>query len=418
MSTTGSGACRLQAGAELLTAAPNRDSESVTISVMTYELGKGTGPLRGTKVVEIAGIGPSPHACMILADLGADVIRIERPGGQMLTGGSHDLLNRGRPSVALDLKDPKAVATVLDLVESADVLIEGMRPGVTERLGLGPEDCHARNPQLVYGRMTGWGQTGPFAQVAGHDMNYIAITGTLHGLGQDPERPHFPTNLVGDFGGGSTYLVMGVLAALLEARSSGEGQVVDAAIVDGTAHLNAMTAAFLAGGNFQERRAANLLDGGAPYYDIYATSDGKHMSVGALEPQFYDLFVDLLGIKDAAPDRFDLAKYGDLRELIANAFAARTQAEWVEVFEGTDACVAGIIPMSEAFEHPHMKEREVFVEHEGITQPAPAPRFSRTASTLGLPPAAKAGAHTRDALTAWGVEDVDALIEAGVAVQA
>ncbi len=209
---------------------------------MTYALGQGSGPLKGVKVVEIAGIGPSPHACMILADLGADVIRVERPGGQVLTGGPHDLLNRGRPSVALNLKEPDAIATVLDLVAEADVLIEGMRPGTTERLGLGPEECLARNPRLVYGRMTGWGQTGPLAKSAGHDMNYIAITGALFGMGQDKSRPHFPANLVGDFGGGSTYLVIGVLAALLEARVSGEGQVVDAAIVDGTANLNAMGA--------------------------------------------------------------------------------------------------------------------------------------------------------------------------------
>ncbi|NYG59625.1 alpha-methylacyl-CoA racemase [Nocardioides daedukensis] len=385
---------------------------------MTFELGRGTGPLRGVKVVEIAGIGPSPHACMILADLGADIIRIERPGGQMLAGGSTDLLNRGRPSVALNLKDPAAVATVLDLIETADVLVEGMRPGVTERMGLGPDDALARNPKLVYARMTGWGQTGPFAQVAGHDMNYIAITGTLHGLGQDKSKPMFPANLVGDFGGGSTYLVMGILAALLESRTSGEGQVVDAAIIDGTAHLNAMTAAFVASGNFNEERASNLLDGGAPYYDIYETSDGKHMSVGALEPQFYEVFVDLLGIRDQAPDRFDLSKYDELRTVIEKAFASRTQAEWIEVFEGTDACVAGIIPMTEAFNHPQMKAREVFVEHEGITQPAPAPRFSRTEPTLGLPPAAKAGIHTREALTAWGVANVDELLESGAAVQA
>jgi alpha-methylacyl-CoA racemase len=276
----------------------------------------------------------------------------------------------------------------------------------------------ARNPRLVYGRMTGWGQTGPFAQVAGHDMNYIAVAGALHGLGQDRDRPSFPANLVGDFGGGSTYLVIGVLAALLEARVSGEGQVVDAAIVDGTAHLNAMTAAFLAGGRYQERRASNLLDGGAPYYDVYETADGKHMSVGALEPQFYELFVDLLGIRDRAPDRYDLSTYDELRTVIADAFRARTQAAWVEVFEGTDACVAGIVPLSEAMDHPHMAAREVFVEHEGVRQPAPAPRFSRTAASLDLPPAAKAGAHTREALAAWGIDDVGGLLERGVAVQA
>src|SRR3954466_1930869 len=305
---------------------------------MNLELGQGTGPLAGIKVVEIAGIGPGPHACMLLADLGADVIRIERPGGQLLTGGSHDLLNRGRPSVALDLKKPEAVETVLTLVEGADVLVEGMRPGVTERIGIGPDACLARNPRLVYGRMTGWGQTGPWASAAGHDMNYIAITGTLFGLGQVKEKPQFPTNLVGDFGGGSTYLVIGILAALLEARLSDQGQVVDAAIGDGTASLNAMGAAFLASGTFKEERAANLLDGGAPYYDIYETADGKHMSVGALEPQFYEAFVELLGIKDTAPDRYDAEKADALRTLIADTFRTRTQEEWCVVFDGTDAC--------------------------------------------------------------------------------
>ncbi|WP_372729444.1 CaiB/BaiF CoA transferase family protein [Nocardioides sp.] len=384
---------------------------------MSYHLGQGTGPLRGIKVVEIAGIGPSPHACMILADLGADVIRVERPGGQLLSGGPHNLLNRGRPSVALDLKDSEAVETVLRLVTEADVLVEGMRPGVAERLGFGPEACHARNPRLVYGRMTGWGQDGPWAQSAGHDMNYIAITGTLHGLGQDPARPHFPSNLVGDFGGGSTYLVMGILAALLEARTSGEGQVVDAAIVDGTAHLNAMTAAFVAAGTFTEERGTNMLDGGVPYYDLYETSDGRHMSVGALEPQFYDVFVDLLGIADRAPDRYDPANADALRTLITEAFASRTQAEWSAVFDGTDACVAPIVTISEAPEHPHMKARGVFVEHEGMVQPGPAPRFSRTPATLTLPPAPEAGTHTREALLAWGIEDVDGLLERGAAVQ-
>jgi alpha-methylacyl-CoA racemase len=388
------------------------------IRSMSTSLGQGTGPLSGVKVVEIAGIGPSPHACMLLADLGADVIRIERPGGQLLTGGSHDLLNRGRPSVALDLKQAAAVETVLKLVEDADVLIEGMRPGVAERIGIGPDACFARNPRLVYGRMTGWGQTGPWASAAGHDMNYIAITGALFGLGQVKDKPQFPSNLLGDFGGGSTYLVIGVLAALLEARASGQGQVVDAAIVDGTASLNAMGAAFLASGTFKEERVANLLDGGAPYYDIYETADGRHMSVGALEPQFYELFVDLLGIRDTAPDRYDADRAEELRGIIAAKFREKTQTEWAAIFDGTDACVAPILPMSEAVNHPHVKERGTFVEHEGLVQPAPAPRFSRTEATLDLPPAPQAGAHTREALTAWGIEDVDQLIASGAAVQA
>lgn len=385
---------------------------------MAIELGQGTGPLRGVKVVEIAGIGPGPHACMILADLGADVIRVERPGGQFGSGGRHDLLNRGRPSVALDLKQPAAVATVLDLVRQADLLVEGMRPGVAERLGFGPEQCHEVNPRLVYGRMTGWGQDGPLAHAAGHDMNYIAIAGALHGLGQDKTRPHFPSNLVGDFGGGSTYLVIGLLAALLEARTSGEGQVVDAAIVDGTAHLNAMTASFLASGNFREERAANLLDGGVPFYDLYETADGKHMSVGALEPQFFATFVSLLGLGDDAPGQADLGRYDELRGLIAERFRSRTQAEWTEVFDGSDACVAPVLPISEAKDHPHLQAREVYVERDGSLQPAPAPRFSRTTPSLTSPPPATAGADTREALEAWGIGDVDGLLEGGVAVQA
>jgi alpha-methylacyl-CoA racemase len=384
---------------------------------MTYELGQGTGPLRGVKVVEIAGIGPGPHACMILADLGADVIRVERPGGQLLAGGATMLLNRGRPSVALNLKDPDAVATVLELVRGADVVVEGMRPGVTERLGLGPEDCLAINERVVYGRMTGWGQDGPLAHAAGHDMNYIAITGALHGMGQDPARPHFPSNLVGDFGGGSTYLVIGILAALLESRLSGRGQVVDAAIVDGTAHLNAMTVAFLASGGFREERGANLLDGGVPFYDVYETSDGRHLSVAALEPQFFDALVTTLGVKETCPGQGEPERYDEMRAVLTERLASKTQAEWVAIFEGTDACVAGIIPISEAFEHPHLVARGTFVEKDGMVQPQPAPRFSRTSATLGLPPSAAAGQHTREALTAWGIAEVDDLIARGVAVQ-
>jgi alpha-methylacyl-CoA racemase len=382
------------------------------------QLGQGTGPLRGVKVVELAGIGPGPHACMILADLGADVIRIDRPGGQALTGGAHDLLNRGRPSVAIDLKHPDGVATVLDLVATADVLVEGLRPGTTERLGLGPDVCHERNPRLVYGRMTGWGQTGPLAPTAGHDLGYIAITGALFGQGQDQARPHFPTNLIGDFGGGSTYLVIGILAALLESRLSGEGQVVDAAIVDGTAHLNTMAAGFLAGGLLREQRASNLLDGGAPFYDLYETADAQHLAVGALEPRFYDALVAGLGIADTVPDRNDPANHPELRRIIGDAVRSRTQAEWVEVFAGTDACVAPVLPMTEAFEHHHLVARETFVARDGMTQPAPAPRFSRTSPTLTTPPPATAGQDTRSALRAWGITDVDRLLESGAAVQA
>lgn len=382
---------------------------------MTYELGEGTGPLRGVRVVEVAGIGPGPHACMLLADLGADVLRIDRPGGGMFGMGDKDVLNRGRPSVALDLKHPDAVRTVLDLVERADVLVEGMRPGAMERLGLGPDDCRARNERLVYARMTGWGQDGPWSRAAGHDMNYIAVAGALHGLGQDRDRPHFPSNLLGDFGGGSTYLVIGVLAALLEARASGHGQVVDAAIVDGTAHLNAMASTFAALGLDTGTRRSGLLDGGTPWYDLYETADGEHVSVAALEPQFWAALVERIGVD--LPDRDDPASSRAIRQALTRRFKERTQAEWAEVFDGTDACVAPVVPLAEAPAHPHLAARGTFVEHGGTTQPAPAPRFSRTTSTIRSAPALP-GEHTREALTAWGVEDVDALIDAGVAVQA
>jgi alpha-methylacyl-CoA racemase len=384
---------------------------------MSYALGEGTGPLAGVKVVELAGIGPGPHACMILADLGADVVRVERPGGGLLGGGPHDILTRGRPSVALDLKRPEGVETVLRLVEGADVLVEGMRPGAAERLGLGPEVCHDRNERLVFARMTGWGQTGPLAHSAGHDLNYISVAGALFGLGQDRARPHFPSNLLGDFGGGSTYLVIGVLAALLEARLSGRGQVVDAAIVDGTAHLNAMGAVFHAAGVPGDRRVSGLLDGGVPYYDVYETSDGRHLSVAPLEGRFYAEFLDRVGLAGEVPDRNDPAALGELRSRVAARIRERTQAEWVATLEGTDACVAGVLPLAEAFEHPHNKAREVYVDRGGVVQPAPAPRFSRTAPSLTTGPSAP-GDSTREALAAWGIDDVDALIEQGVAVQA
>jgi alpha-methylacyl-CoA racemase len=382
-------------------------------------IGRMSGPLQGVKVVEIAGIGPGPHACMILADLGADVIRVERPGGEKLSFGKPgtNFLNRGRPSAALNLKDPRAAAVVLDLVEQADILIEGMRPGTTERLGIGPDDCWARNPRLVYGRMTGWGQDGPWSQAAGHDMNYISITGALFGLGQDQERPHFPNNLLGDFGGGSTYLVIGVLAALLEARVSGRGQVVDAAIVDGTAHLNAMGSSMLAAGMVQERRRAGLLDGGTPFYDLYETADGRHVSVGALESQFYAELIRLLGLEGVAPGQYELARWDELRELIAGTIKQQPLAHWAEVFANTDACVAPVLTQSEAVQHEHIVGRGVLVEKDGFVQPAPAPRFSRTTSELTTPPVA-AGANTREALQAWGIDDVDGLLAEGIAVQA
>jgi alpha-methylacyl-CoA racemase len=383
---------------------------------MAYALGQGTGPLRGIRVVELAGIGPGPHAATLLADLGADVVRVERPGGAgSASPRETDLLTRGRPSVAMDLKRPGAVEAVLALVERADVLIEGMRPGAAERLGLGPDDCLTRNAGLVYARMTGWGQGGPLAHTAGHDLNYISLAGALHGLGQVPERPQFPTNLLGDFGGGSTYLVIGVLAALLEARASGRGQVVDAAILDGTAHLSAMFASMLAGGSVRERRASGLLDGGAPFYDVYETADGRHMAVGALEPQFYAVLLERLDLHDA-PDRNDRTQWPALRRVLAARFRERTQAEWAEAFEGSDACCTPVLTLSEAAAHPQLAARETYVDRGGVLQPAPAPRFSRTPATLTTGPTVPGG-QTREALTAWGVENVAALIATGAAVQ-
>jgi alpha-methylacyl-CoA racemase len=291
-----------------------------------------------------------------------------------------------------------------------------MRPGAAERLGLGPDDCWTRNAALVYGRMTGWGQDGPLAQTAGHDLNYLGVAGVLHGLGQDPARPHFPGNLLGDFGGGSTYLVIGVLAALLEAQRSGQGQVVDAAIVDGTAHLNAKGSSLLAAGFAKEQRRAGLLDGGTPFYDLYETADGRHVSVGALESQFYAELIRLLGLEGVAPGQYDMDRWEELRDLIAGTIKQQPLEHWAEVFAGTDACVAPVLTQSEAVEHPHIKDRGVLVERDGHVQPAPAPRFSRTPPELTTAPV-KAGANTREALEAWGIADVDGLINDGVAVQ-
>ena len=376
------------------------------------------GPLRGVRVVELASIGPGPHAAMTLADLGADVIRVERPGGTLsAVARDKDVLTRGRPSVAMDLKDARAASVVLDLVATADVLIEGMRPGVAERLGVGPAECLARNPRLVYGRMTGWGQEGPLAPHAGHDIDYIAVSGSLHGLGRAGGPPQFPQNLLGDFAGGSAYLVIGVLAALLEARTSGQGQVVDAAIVDGSAHLNAMLAGLIAGGAWREERGTNLLDSGAPFYDVYETADGQHMAVGAIEPQFYAELLEGLGLVDTAPDRSDPGNWPALREALAARFRERTQQEWTGVFEGADACVSPVLPLTEAARHPHLAARHTYVDRGGVVQPAPAPRFSRTPAALGSPPSLP-GQHSREALQAWGVEDVDRLITDGVVTQA
>jgi len=376
------------------------------------------GPLAGVRVVELAGIGPSPFAAMLLADLGADVIRVDRPGLSPLPvplEPEHDLLRRGRPSVALDLKHPDGLATALHLVERADVLVEGYRPGVAERLGLGPDVCLERNPRLVYGRMTGWGQDGPLAQAAGHDIGYIAITGALGAIGRADGPPQVPVNLVGDFGGGALYLVVGVLAALLEARTSGRGQVVDAAIVDGTAHVSSLVLGLVGAGLWSDRRGTNLLDTGAPFYDVYETSDGGWMAVGPLEQGFYDTFLDLLDLTDAAPNRLDPTEWPALRALLADAFRTRTRDAWTALFEGTDACVEPVLSYAEAPTHPHLAARGTYVEHHGVVQPAPAPRFSRTPAALTTPPS-PVGADTRAALTAWGVPDVEGLLASGAAL--
>jgi len=373
------------------------------------------GPLHGVRVIELAGIGPGPYAAMLLADMGAEVVRVERPGPPVSAVPPElDVLRRNRRSIVVDLRHPDGVRTVLSMAGRADVLLEGFRPGVTERLGLGPADCWSVNPRLVYGRMTGWGQTGPLAPAAGHDIGYIAVTGALGAIGRAGEAPVPPVNLVGDFGGGSTFLVIGVLAALWESARSGQGQVVDAAIVDGTSSLTALLHGLMAAGQWTDGRGVNFLDTGVPWYDTYQTADGQSMAVGALEPKFYAEFARLLGLSDdVAALRADSSEWVRLREAIADAFASRTRSEWTAVFDGTDACVAPVLSLTEASGHPHLAARETFVDVAGVVQPAPAPRFSRTVAPRPTPPPA-VGADTADVLRDWGVDDVDALIAAGV----
>ncbi|GGS32997.1 CaiB/BaiF CoA-transferase family protein [Streptomyces griseoviridis] len=361
------------------------------------------GPLTGVRVVELAGIGPGPFAAMLLADLGADVVRVDRPGGPGLAlDPAYDITHRNKRAVTVDLKAPGGPARVLGLAARADVLIEGYRPGVAERLGIGPEPCHARNPRLVYGRMTGWGQDGPLAPRAGHDIGYIAVTGALGLIGAPGTPPAVPANLLGDYAGGSLYLVVGVLAALHHARATGTGQVVDAAIVDGTAHLTAMIHGMLAAGAWQDRRGANLLDGGCPFYGTYETSDGRYMAVGALEQRFYEEFMALLGLPDHARDRDDPARWADLRATVAARFRTRTREEWTAVFADSDACVAPVLGLREAPHHPHLAARATFTDHGGLTQPAPAPRFSATPATVRTAPAGPdAGTDAEAVIRAW-----------------
>lgn len=362
------------------------------------------GPLTGLKIVEFAGIGPGPFCGMLLSDLGADVVRVDRKGGR---GGSpSDITSRGRRSVALDLKTPQAVEACLKLMASADGVIEGFRPGVMERLGLGPDVALKRNPKLVYGRMTGWGQTGPYANAAGHDMNYIAITGALHAIGTK-DKPVPPLNLVGDFGGGALYLAFGLMAGIIHARETGRGQVIDCAMSDGSASLMAMFYGMKASGIWQEERRANLLDGGAHFYDTYQCSDGKWVSIGSIEPQFYALLLEKTGISD--PDfqrQMDRSIWPDLREKLAAVLVTKTQAEWTAIMAATDVCFAPVLDLDEAPSHPHNAARQTFVQVGGVTQPAPAPRFSATPGVIQGPPPA-IGAHNAEALADWGFTNAE-----------
>ena len=339
------------------------------------------GPLDGLKVIELAGIGPGPMAAMLLADLGATVLRVDRKEPAELgvpRPQKFDLLLRNRRSVPVDLKDPASVAFVLDLVSTSDVLIEGFRPGVAERLGLGPETCLERNPKLVYGRITGWGQDGPLANTVGHDINYIALTGALHAIGRAGQAPAIPVNLVGDFGGGTLYLVMGILAALHEAKVSGKGQVVDAAMVDGVASLMTQPYGTFAAGMMTNERGTNVTDSGAPFYDVYECSDGKWLSIGAVEKKFYAQVLRVLGLESLLADQWQRGNWPAAKEQIARKIRTRTRDAWAAVFEGTESCVAPVLTLEEAPHHPHLRERGTYVEIDGVTQPAPAPRFSRS----------------------------------------
>jgi alpha-methylacyl-CoA racemase len=351
-----------------------------------YSSTRTSGPLAGFRIIEFAGIGPGPFACMMLADMGAEMVTLERIGAKK---NLKSAAARGRKVVEIDLKDKAAIAQALELLDHADALIEGFRPGVMERLGLGPDVVHARNPRLVYGRMTGWGQQGPLAHAAGHDINYISVTGALAAIGPR-ERPVPPLNLVGDFGGGALYLVVGVLAALLEARASGKGQVVDAAMCDGSASLMSMFFDLTAIGRWTEGRESNFIDGGAHFYGVYQCACGNFISIGSIEPQFYDLLRQKAGLSEQAFDaQMDRAAWPELRQKLAETFRGKTREEWCKIMEGTDVCFAPVLTMAEAPLHPHMAARKTFVNRHGITQPAPAPRFSRTPSTIREPATAK-----------------------------
>jgi alpha-methylacyl-CoA racemase len=386
------------------------------------------GPLAGMRVIELAGIGPGPLGGMLLADLGAEVIQVDRPGGiPTPVPAKSDVTSRGKRRIVVDLKHPRGAEVVLRIAARCDALIEGYRPGVAERLGVGPAECWARNPALVYGRMTGWGQDGPLAPTAGHDIAYIAVTGALHAIGRAGGPPQVPVNYLGDFGGGSTFLALGLLAGVIAARTTGRGRVVDAAIVDGAAALQAMTYGLLADGAWTDERGTNLLDTGAPFYDVYETADGRHMAVGALEPQFYAALLGVLfapdGVPGDLPAQHDRSGWPQLRQRFAARFAQRSQADWSAAFLGTDACVAPVRALGEAAADPHLAARGTYVTVDGVTQPAPAPRFGDGApgAPVGaLPPGpiAHSGAHTRAVLADLGFPDVDEILAAGAAWQA
>jgi alpha-methylacyl-CoA racemase len=379
-----------------------------------------TGPLSGIRVLEIGSIGPGPFCAMLLADLGADVVRVDRATGGGLVGPNADhateLLHRGRRSMALDLKHPDGAGVVLDLVERCDVLLEGFRPGVAERLGIGPDACHARNPRLVYGRMTGYGQDGPMAQAVGHDLNYVALSGVLDMIGREGQPPTPPLSLVGDFGGGGMVLAMGILAALVERQGSGLGQTIDAAMVDGAATLATAFFGFAQTGAWGPERGTNLVDSGAPFYDTYETADGRWLAIAPLEPAFYAAMLGVLGLDgEDLPAQYDRSGWPVLRERFAATIRTRTRDEWAAAAEGMECCVSAVLTPAEVADDPHLKARGTFVRHEGLVQPTPSPRFDRTPATLGLRPPSP-GEHTEEALLDWGLpaERVAALRGDGV----
>ena len=375
------------------------------------------GPLTGIKIIELAGIGPGPFCGMMLSDMGAEVVRIDRPGGRVTN--NQDILARGRKSIAVDLKSDTGKEVVLRLCESADALFEGFRPGVTERLGLGPDECMARNKKLVYGRMTGWGQDGPMAEAAGHDINYISLSGVLHSIGPKEGKPVPPLNLVGDFGGGGMLLAFGLVCGIIEASRSGQGQVVDSAMVDGSAALMAMFFTMRSTGMLNESRASNLLDGGAHFYGTYETKDGKYVSVGSIEPQFYALLIEKSGV-DASEfsAQMDQSRWSEYEAKLAVVFKSKTRDEWCDIMEGTDVCFAPVLSLNEVADHPHNKHRQTFLDFEGVVQPAPAPRFSRTTVSLSHP-SRSAGEDSEQVLTDAGFnrDEIESLLASGAVTQ-